>query len=97
MNVRKKVVDLLSEILSGDPHEMDASFSLTRENDVAPIDIAKLAIACEKAFQITLYDEKIAGWKTVGDACRHIEELLEEGQAEAVERSDEEREAWFYE
>ncbi|HML48915.1 MAG TPA: acyl carrier protein [Clostridia bacterium] len=97
MNVRKKVVDLLSEILSGDPYEMDASFALTRENDVAPIDIAKLTLACENAFRISLYDEKIADWKTVGDACRHIEELLEEGQAEATERSEEEREAWFYE
>ena len=97
MNVCKTVVALLSEILSGDPDEMDASFSLTRANSVAPIDIAKLAIACEQAFRIALYDEKIAEWKTVGDVCRHVAELLEEGQAEDTERSDEDRTAWFYE
>ena len=97
MNVRKQIVDLLSEILLRDTDDMSAAFSLARANDVAPIDIAKFAIACESAFRITLYDEKIAEWKTLGDAFRHIEELLEEGQAEATDRSDEERTAWFYE
>lgn len=97
MNVREKVVNLLSEILLRAPDDMNAAYPLTRANDVALIDVAKLAIACEEAFQIALYDEKIAGWKTVGDVCRHIEELLEEGQAEAAERSEAEREAWFYE
>lgn len=97
MNVRKKIVELFSEILSGDPDDMGASFSLTQANDVAPIDVAKLAIACERVFRIPLYDEKIAEWKTLGDAFRHVEELLEEGQAEATERSEEERTDWFYE
>lgn len=67
------------------------------EQGVTPMDIAKLAIACEQAFGIALYDEKIAQWETVGDVCRHIEELLDEGQAEAVEHTDEDRTAWYYE
>ena len=54
MNVRKKIVELFSEILSGDPDDMGASFSLTPANDVAPIDVAKLAIACERVFRIPL-------------------------------------------
>jgi len=97
MSVAERVADLLAEVLSGDPEEMDASFALSGDNRVSPIDVARLAIACEKAFGISLYDDKVAQWRTLGDACRHIEELLEEGQGQAAVRSDEERTAWFYE
>ena len=88
---------LLGEILSMDPLEMGSSFSLSPENDVMPIDVAKLAIACEKAFGFPLFDEKVALWKTLEDVCRHIDELLEEGLAEPTQRSDEDRVDWYYE
>lgn len=91
------VTDLLSEILSGDARDMGAAFRLTEENDVMPIDIAKLAIACERAFSLSLYDEKIAQWNTIGDVCEHIDALLEEGLSKPPERSDEERIDWYYE
>lgn len=96
-NVRGTVVRLLSEILAGDPLDISTTFLLAPENGVTPIDIAKLAIACEKEFGFSLFDEKIAQWKTVGDACAHIEELLEEGLGESIDRSDEDRIDWFYE
>lgn len=95
--VHSVVVDLLSEILSGDPLDMNAAFRLTPENGVAPIDIAKLAIACEKAFGIPLYNEKIAQWETVGDVCGHIQRLLDEGLAEPTQRTDADRVGWYYE
>lgn len=97
MNVQKTVSRLLGEILLRDAYDIRAAFPLTAENRVTPIDIAKLAIACERAFRLTLFDERIAQWRTVGDACGHIEALLEEGMAEPTERTDEERTAWYYE
>ena len=97
MNVYKKVADLLGEITSADPYDMHATFRLTKDNGIAPMDVARLAIACERAFRIPLYDERIAEWETLGDACAHIEKLLEAGLAEPLERTDNDRTAWYYE
>lgn len=97
MKVFKTVAALLGEILLRDPFEFSAAFALSPENGVAPIDVAKLAIACEKAFSLALYDEKVAEWKTLGGVCAHLEELLEEGLAEPAERTDADRVGWYYE
>ena len=96
MKVYQTVATLLGKILSQSPGDMGMGFLLTPAN-VAPVEVAKLAIACEEAFGFPLYDEKIAEWRTLADVCNHIEQLLEEGQAEPTERTQEERTAWFYE
>lgn len=96
MKTLMKITDLLAEILAADPYGMDAAFALTPES-VAPIDVARLAIACEDAFGISLHDEAVAQWHTVGDACAHVEALLEAGMGEKAERTDAERVGWFYE
>lgn len=96
MNVFHTVTVLLSTQLCLDPLDIGEDFVLDQRNGVVPVDIAKLAMACEEAFGFALYDEKIAQWRTVGDACKHLSELLEEGVGEAAERTEEERTAWFY-
>lgn len=97
MHTKRRVTELLSNILSCAPEDLHRAFALTPANGVAPIDIARLAIACEEAFGLTLYDEKIAAWETVGDVCAHLDALLEEGLAEKTERTEDDRTAWFYE
>ena len=97
MTVLHTVIRLLSEILSEDLRGAGPGFTLDEVSGVSPMDIARLAIACEAEFGFPLYDEKIAEWKTIGDACRHIEQLLEEGQGESPEHTEEERTGWFYE
>ena len=96
MNVYETASELLSSILAGNTGELDHRFSLSVGNGVAPIDVAKFAIACEKAFKLALHDEDIADWQTLGDACEHIEALLEMGDAEPLERDEGDRTAWFY-
>lgn len=97
MNVQATVIDLASNILSGEKREITAAYRLTRDNKVAPIDVAELAIRCEKAFGFLLMDEKIAQWETIGDACATIEEALEEGMDQKTIRTEDERTDWFYE
>lgn len=96
-DVYGRVSGLLAEILMRDPLDILPGFALSDKEGVTPMDVAKLAIACEKAFSLTLYDEKVAEWRTVSDACAHIEALLEEGMDRPAERSESERTAWFYE
>lgn len=97
MNIPESINNLLSEILSCDPLDLTAGFPLTGPQGILPIDVAKLALACEKAFRLSLFDEKIAKWHTLGDVYTHISELIEEGQAESTERTDNDRLAWYYE
>ena len=91
------VTSLLGEILACDATIMGPSFPLAPSHGVQPLDIAKLAIACEEAFHFPLFDEKVAEWKTLEDACSQISQLLEEGQGEPSQRTDEERLSWYYE
>lgn len=96
MSTLHTVSDLLSEIISQSADDITPSFRLEAPA-VTPIDVAKLAIALEQAFGIPLYDEKIARWRTVHDACTHVDALIEEGLAESTERTEDDRTAWFYE
>lgn len=96
MNVQATVIDLASNILSGEKREINAAFRLTRDNQVAPIDVAELAIRCEREFGFPLHDERIAQWETIGDVCACIEEGLEEGLGEKAIRTEDERTGWFY-
>ena len=91
------IIDLLASIIQQNADELSLQFALTRENHVEPLDIAKLAIACEAYFGMTLHDERIAQWRLLSDAAAYIEELLEDGQDQPALRSDEERVAWYYE
>lgn len=95
--IKQKAVEILSEILSLDPTECSPSFLLTKQNGVEPIDIAELCIALEAAWGITLHDEQVSQWRRLSDAIRCVEQLLEEGQAEPLQREDEDRIDWYYE
>ncbi|NLV59311.1 MAG: acyl carrier protein [Clostridiales bacterium] len=97
MKVHPTVARLMAEILSADGSEMTPNFPLGPGSGIDPIDVAKLAIACEETFGFALFDEKVAQWRVLGDASRQIEELTEEGQGQATEKTEEERAAWFYE
>ena len=43
----------------------DPAFPIPR-NGVDPMDVAKLAMACEQAFLASPFDEKVAAWRTLG-------------------------------
>ena len=96
-SIFETAADLLGDVLSQDPQAMTALFALSPTNDVSLLDIAKWVIACEEAFLLSIPDEQVAGWHTLGDACARIEALLEEGQGENTERTEEDRAGWFYE
>lgn len=97
MNAAQTVFVRMGEILLKDESEMHARFALSKENGVTPVDVAKLVMALEREWGFTLHDEKVALWRTLDDAVRHVERLLEEGLDQPTERSEAERTAWFYE
>lgn len=94
---RVTVAELLGDVLHRDPQEFGKHFALSKANGVEPMDVAKLAILSEQAFHLTLPDEDIAAWETLGDAAVTVERLLEAGDAEPLTREEKDRTAWFYE
>ncbi len=94
---RITVSELLAEVLKNDAHGFGKDHALSPANGITPLDIAKLAILCEHAYHVVLHDEIIAEWRTLGDVEAHVERLLEAGEAEPLEREQEDRTAWFYE
>lgn len=97
MNTARKVMEVVGEALSRVPEELSVGFALTPANRVEKVDVAKIAIALEEAFGLTLWDERVAQWRRLGDVLGYIQELLEQGEGEPLERNDEERVAWYYE
>ncbi len=94
---RITVSELLAEVLKNDAHGFKKDDALSPANGIMPMDIAKLAILCEHAYHVVLRDEIIADWRTLGDVEAHVAHLIEAGEAEPLEREEEDRTAWFYE
>ncbi len=65
--------------------------------EVKPIDLARLVIACEKHWRITLFDDQVQGFARLGDLVSHIEGLLADALDERPEVTDDDRIAWYYE
>lgn len=75
--VLKAITHLLAEILGEDEEDITAQTEFTREYGIEPIDVAKLVIAVEKQFDITIYDDEAAVFKSVGDVARHVKKVLD--------------------
>lgn len=73
----EKVAYLLAEILGEDEADITEQTEFTQEYGIEPIDVAKLVIAIEKKFGITLYDDEAAGFQNIGDVVRHINKVCE--------------------
>jgi len=71
-----KIIDFFCEVLSLD--EITTTTKLTEEYGFEPIDIARLVIASEEEFNISIYDEYVSLFKTVGDLADYIKENLPE-------------------
>ena len=85
----------LAEVLGLDEALISPDTRLWREVDV--VCLAKVVIACEQRFRITIHDEQVAGFARVRDPVRHIDDCRAEGRDDYTLPSDVQREAWYYE
>lgn len=75
--VIQKVAHLLAEILGEDEEDITEQTAFTKEYGIEPIDAAKLIIAIEKTFDITIHDDEAAGFQNVGDAVKYVDKILD--------------------
>ena len=73
-----KIIYLLAEILGVEEDDLTEETAFTAEYGIEPIDVAKLVIAAERKFQVTIYDDEASAFQTVADVAKHIDRLLEQ-------------------
>lgn len=93
--VLQKVIMLLGGIVGSGQLQITAGLRLSCH--ITPIERAKLILACEQEFFVTIHDEDAYGFQTLGNLAEYIERLLEAGMTNTPELKDEDRVAWYYE
>lgn len=92
----KKATEILADILGLDEDEITSDMGLTSEFEIERLHIAKFIIECEKKFKITIHDENVHTFRTVGDVVNYIESRLSEEEGNHSESSEDERMWWYY-
>ena len=75
--ISQKIARLLAEILGEDEEDITEQTEFTQEYGIDLVDVAKLVIAVEKEFDITIYDDEAAGFKNVGDFVRYVNKVFD--------------------
>ena len=70
-----KFVDLLVEELQIDPAEITMDAELSNDLGINSIELADLVMICEEKFNITINDDDIRKFTTVGDVVAYLETL----------------------
>lgn len=96
-DTQKEILALLAGILGVGDDAIEPETVFTRDNGIEGVDVAKLIIACEKRFRITILDENVHALRCAVDLAAYVENLLDEGTDDMALHDDEERGAWYYE
>ncbi len=85
----------LAEILGQDDRQITPGMRLWHWMDA--VSLAKLIIACERHYKVTIHDEHVPGFLRLDDLARYVEERAEEGRDDYQLPDDDARTAWYYE
>ena len=69
-----KFADLLVEELQIDPADITMDAELSNDLGINSIELADLVMICEEKFGITIQDDDIRKFTTVGDVVRYLED-----------------------
>ena len=67
-----KFVDLLVEELQLDRNDITMDSELSGDLGINSIELADLVMACEEKFDLTIEDEDLHGFITVGDVVNYL-------------------------
>ncbi|MDQ7094659.1 acyl carrier protein [Desulfosporosinus sp. PR] len=71
--VFQKVAEILAEILGLDDADIAPETELTGDSGIKAVDLAKLVIECEQAFNIVIHDEDVHNFNCVNKLVEYIE------------------------
>lgn len=68
----EKVKDLLVEELSVNPDDVTPTAELINDLGINSLELADLVLLCEERFDITIEDEEVQNFVTVGDVAEFL-------------------------
>ena len=68
-----KLKDILAEELQIDADEITADSELSADLGINSIELADLVMLCEEKFNLTIEDEELSKFITVGDVANYLE------------------------
>lgn len=71
----EKVKEIIVETISCDEEKVTMEAKLADDLGVDSLDAVELNMALEEAFEITISDEDLVNFVTVGDIVKHIESV----------------------
>lgn len=93
-SVFNMIQDSAAEITGMLPENITPSTSMKK---MRALDRAALVIACEKRYRMTIHDEDVWDFETLGDLALYIQEHLNDGRDNFAAPTDADRDAWYYE
>ena len=72
-NMFDKLKDILVEELQIDAYEITANSELSADLGINSIELADLVMLCEEKFNLTIEDEELSKFITVGDVASYLE------------------------
>ena len=75
--IEERLIKLVSEIVDIGEEDISEKTKLTKESGIEPIDVARIVIAAEKEFDITIHDEYISNFTKIDDIIIYIENEIQ--------------------
>ena len=72
-----KVAEILAEQLDADKEDITADTRIAEDLNADSLDVVELLMAIEDEFEITIPDEEIENFKTVGDVADYIQSNID--------------------
>ena len=86
---------MLAEILGQDEAQIAPGTKLWRSVDA--VSLARLVIACERRYKITIDDERVPDLRRLEDLVECVRRKVSEGRDDYVQPDERVRDAWYYE
>ncbi|MDR0469814.1 MAG: phosphopantetheine-binding protein [Peptococcaceae bacterium] len=93
----QEIMGMLIRILAVRDDEIEEDTAFSKDYDIGVLDVAKLVIACERRFRITIHDEDVHTFRCANDVAAYVDALLEDGSDDLALHDDDERTSWYYE
>ena len=83
-----KLAELIAEIMNVDPSDIDPRTPLRANDGLDALDFARLIIAAEKKFRITIYDVDAANFFYMEDMRAYLEEQMRDSGDDEAEKEE---------
>lgn len=77
MNVEEKTIAYIADYLGFEPTEVTAESNFEKDLNADSLDVVEITMILEKEFGITIADEEMQGFITVGDAIESVKKHVE--------------------